>query len=53
MRAKTSTVTPVADVPEDADAVEAIDDVHGHVDVLTGVIDPPDALVTDSAELDC
>ena len=53
MRAKTSNVTPVADVPEDADAVEAINDVLGHVDVLTGVIGPPNALVTDLAELDC
>ena len=53
LRAKTSNVTPVADVPEDAGAVEAIDDVHGHVNVLTGVVGLPDALVTDSAELDC
>ena len=53
MWAKTSNVTPVADVPEDADAVEAINDVFGHVTVLTGVVGPPDALVTDAAELDC
>ena len=53
LRAETPNFTPVADVPEDADAVEAIDDVLGHVDVLTGVFGPPDALVADAAEIDC
>ena len=47
----TADVTLVVDDPENADVVEAIDDVS--VDVLAVVLGPLDALDSDTAELDC
>ena len=46
-------VVATVDVPEDADVVATVDDDPGNVDVLTVVVGPPDALVTDTAVLDC
>ena len=51
--AEDADVVPTVDVPEDADVVATVDDDPGNVDVLTVVAGPPDALVTDTAVLDC